>query len=333
MSSLIGWRGRKVAVTGAGGFIGSHLVEQLVLEGARVKALVHYNGRGEWGYLEELPPSILAEIEVCPGDVTDAFTMRTFVADQNVVFHLAALIGIPFSYSAPQLYVNTNIQGTLNILEGCRSEKVGRLVHVSTSEVYGTAQYAPIDEKHPLQGQSPYSASKIAADKLVESYHRSFGVPAVTVRPFNTYGPRQSARAIIPAIIIQALKNKCVRLGSLEPIRDLSFVKDTVAGFLSVAAGLGLEGRTLNVCSGSGLSIGQLATMILRVMDVRVEIIHDQSRVRPESSEVMKLEGDSNLIRVLTGWQPKYSLNEGLQETISYVVKNLDRYKAAGYAV
>lgn len=333
MSNLIGWRGRKVAVTGAGGFIGSHLVEQLVFEGARVKALVHYNGRGEWGHLEELPPSILAEIEVCPGDVTDAFAMRTFVADQDVVFHLAALIGIPFSYSAPQLYVSTNIQGTLNILEGCRSERVGRLVHVSTSEVYGTAQYAPIDEKHPLQGQSPYSASKIAADKLVESYHRSFGVPAVTVRPFNTYGPRQSARAIIPAIIVQALKNKCVRLGSLEPIRDLNFVKDTVAGFLSVAAGSGLEGRTLNVCSGSGISIGQLATLILEAMDVRVEIIHDQSRVRPENSEVMKLEGDSNLVRALTGWQPKYSLNEGLQETISYVVEHPDRYKASGYAV
>ncbi len=327
------WKGKKVAVTGAGGFIGSHLVEALVRSGAHVIALVHYNSRADWGHLEQLPTETIERVTVVAGDVTDAFGVDRFVNGAEVVFHLAALIGIPFSYTAPDSYVKVNVEGTLNVLEACRRHGVEKLMHMSTSEVYGTAQYAPIDEVHPLHAQSPYSASKIAADKLVESYGCSFGVPAVTARPFNTYGPRQSARAVIPTVIMQALSGDEVRLGSQDPIRDITFVTDTVRGLLGLAASPDTVGKTVNLSTGRGISIGDLARTILRLLGSNARIVLDTDRVRPLESEVMKLEGDSTLAKNVIDWSPQVSLEDGLQRTIEYVRGNLHRYKSAFYTV
>ena len=328
--------GTKVLVTGAGGFIGSHLTEALVEKGCSVRALVKYNSRQNWGHLEFLAPEIKSKLEIISGDIQDPFCALEITKDCDVVFHLAALIGIPYSYHSPMSYVNTNVKGTLHMLQAAKTAKVKRFVHTSTSEAYGTALYTPIDEKHPLQGQSPYSASKIGADKLVESYGLSFDLPVVTLRPFNTYGPRQSARAIIPTIISQiAAGEKKIKLGSLSPVRDLTYVKDTAQGFIAVADLAMSKGvnQVFNTGSGKAISIGELATRIIKMMDVDVSIVSDESRIRPEGSEVMKLLCNSEKIKQETGWAPQTSLDKGLNETINYVKKNLEHYKPGLYAV
>ncbi|MEY5011372.1 MAG: hypothetical protein RLZZ253_2511 [Verrucomicrobiota bacterium] len=326
-----GLKGKRVLVTGAGGFIGSHLAEQLVEVGARVRGMVRYNALGRRGWLEESP--FAGEMEVCAGDLCDRDSVRAAVKGMEVVFHLGALIAIPYSYEAPASYVRVNVEGTLNVLQASRDEGVGRLVHTSTSEVYGTARYVPIDEQHPLQGQSPYSASKIGADKMAEAYHLSFGVPVVTVRPFNTFGPRQSMRAVIPTIIAQCLAGGPVRLGSLDPTRDLNYVENTVQGFLRAAVAPGICGRVLNFGSGREIRIGDLATLIGRIAgrDVRVEA--DPDRVRPAGSEVERLLAESKLARELTGWEPSIGLEEGLKRTVDWVGKNIGRYRVKEYVV
>jgi NAD dependent epimerase/dehydratase len=328
-------KGKKVLVTGAGGFIGSHLVSALVLEGCDVRALVRYNSQGSWGHLEELEPTVRDAVEIVQSDVRDPFGIDRIAQGREVVFHLAALIAIPYSYRAPQSYVDTNVTGTLNVLEACRRHAVDRVVHTSTSETYGTAQYTPIDENHPLQGQSPYSASKIAADKLAESYFRSFDLPVATLRPFNTYGPRQSARAVIPAVITQALGSREVRLGSLSPVRDLTYVEDTIRGFLAIASCDAAVGRVVNVGTGKGISIGDLANRILHLMDRSDShrITHDDARVRPERSEVFELLCDNRLGGELMSWSPEVDLDSGLLRVIEYISSNIDRYKVEQYNV
>jgi len=326
---------KRVLVTGAGGFIGSTLVDALLDQGCQVRALVRYNSAGSWGALEQLESGRLARVEVVQGNVEDPFSVSRAVDGCEVVFHLAALIAIPYSYRAPQSYVATNVTGTLNVLEACRTHRVDRLVHTSTSETYGTAQYCPIDEKHPLQGQSPYSATKIAADKLAESYYRSFDLPVATLRPFNTFGPRQSARAIIPTIISQALSRADIRLGSLSPVRDLTFVKDTAAAFIAIAKSDAAVGQVVNCGNGKGLAVGALAERILRLMGMEGEraIVADETRIRPEKSEVFELVCDNSLAHRVAGWRPSVSLDDGLLETISYIRANLTRYKADLYNV
>jgi NAD dependent epimerase/dehydratase len=325
------WGGKQVLVTGAGGFIGSHLAERLVNLGARVRSLVHYNSRNDWGLLELLPGPIKRELEVIPGDITDPFGVCRALADCRVVFHLAALIAIPYSYMAPSQFVAVNCGGTLNLLEAARSQGVERFVHTSTSETYGTAQYTPIDEKHPLKGQSPYAASKIGADKLAESYHLSFGVPVVTVRPFNTYGPRQSARAIIPTIISQGLSGKIIRLGNLTPVRDLNFVADTVEGFIKAAASPRAVGELINLGSGKAFAMGELVDKIVEMLGGGKEIVLEDQRQRPEASEVMKLICDNRRAQELLDWEPQVSLDEGLRRTIDFIREHLERYKPQIY--
>jgi NAD dependent epimerase/dehydratase len=327
------WENKKVLVTGAGGFIGSHLVERLVELGARVRALVRYNSRNDWGLLELLPAAVKDHLEVVAGDITDPFGVARALAGCEVVFHLAALIAIPYSYIAPSQFVAVNCGGTLNLLEAARQQDVECFVHTSTSETYGTAQYTPIDENHPLKGQSPYSASKIGADKLAESYYLSFGVPVATIRPFNTYGPRQSARAVIPAIISQALSGEVVRLGSLTPERDVNYVSDMVEGFIKVAESPRAIGEVINIGSGKSVSIGELAESIVDLLGGNKRIITEDQRVRPEASEVMELLCDNRKARELLGWKPQKSLEEGLARTISYIEGNLSRYKPEIYNV
>ncbi len=325
---------KNVLVTGAAGFIGSHLVESLAGRGLNVRAMTHYNFQNNWGWLDSFPNDLMENIEVFPADIADPFAVHKAVEGCDTVFHLAALIAIPYSYQAPASYVETNVKGTLNILEAAKSLGVDRVVHTSTSETYGTARYTPIDEKHPLVGQSPYSASKIAADKLAESYHLSFGLPVATLRPFNTFGPRQSARAVIPTIISQALSGaEQIRLGSLSPVRDLNFVKDTVAGFIAVAESDKSVGKTINCGRGSGITIGELAHTILEICGSEAKIVSEEQRVRPENSEVMELICDATLVEKLIGWMPEYSLREGLEITIEWVEKNLDKYKPNLYNV
>lgn len=325
------------AVTGADGFIGSHLVEALVRRGHRVRALALYNSLGSWGWLDALDPEVLAEVEVVAGDVRDAEFVARLCAGVDTVFHLAALIAIPYSYAAPRSYVETNAVGTLNVLEGVRAGGVRRMVHTSTSEVYGTALRVPIDEDHPLQGQSPYSASKIAADQMVEAYVRSFDVPAVTLRPFNTYGPRQSARAVIPTVISQvAGGHDIIRLGALSPTRDFNFVADTVEAFVAVGEGEDkLIGWTFNAGSGREVSIGDLARTIAGLMDADINIEADDDRLRPAASEVQRLLADRSRIEAATGWQPAHTLEQGLALTIEWFLEpaNLQRYRIGSYAV
>ena len=325
------WHGKRVLVTGAGGFIGSHLAERLAALGARTRALVRYTSSGNWGWLDRSP--LRGDLEVFLGDIRDRDSVQRAVKDIDYVFHLAALIGIPYSYYAPDSYVQTNIVGTLNVLQAARDNGTERVVHTSTSEVYGTAQYVPIDEQHPLQGQSPYSASKIGADKLTESFNLSFSLPVVTVRPFNTYGPRQSARAIIPTIITQCLTDRTVRLGNLSPTRDLNYISDTVNGFLMAGESEQAVGRTVNLGSGQEISIGNLAQRIAQLIDKDVTIISDEQRIRPKGSEVERLLADNRLASELIGWQPTVSLDQGLRNTITWVSENLNTFRPGSYIV
>jgi len=321
-----------VLVTGAGGFIGSHLVEGLVEAGHQVRAMVHYNFQNSWGWLDMFPKELMANVEVVSGDIRDPFFVRKAVSGCETVYHLAALIAIPYSYIAPATYVETNIQGTLNVLQACRDEDISRLVHTSTSEVYGTAQYVPIDEKHPIVGQSPYSASKIGADKLAESYFLSFGTPVATIRPFNTFGPRQSARAVIPTLITQALSGaQVISLGSMSPVRDFNYVKDTVRGFMAIAASDKTVGRVTNIGRGHGISISELAELILKLCDSSATIEVDLNRIRPETSEVFELVCDNSEARRILGWEPHYTVNDGLEATVTWLRENLYRYKSDRY--
>lgn len=326
--------GKKVVVTGADGFIGSHLVEQLLQEGCKVKAFCYYNSFNSWGWLDSLPSHILKEIEIFTGDIRDPYGVKAALKGNDVIFHLAALIAIPFSYHSPDSYVDTNIKGTLNVLQAARDLNIEKTLVTSTSEVYGTAQYVPIDEKHPRQGQSPYSATKIGADHIAESFYRSFGLPVTIVRPFNTFGPRQSARAVIPTIIIQLLNGKKeIRLGALSPTRDLLFVKDTVSGFVSIAKADGVAGEEINIATGIEISIQDLAQTIIQKVNPAATIITEEERLRPGKSEVERLLGSNEKIRKLTSWQASYPLHKGLDETIAWFsdTTNLNRYKADIY--
>lgn len=325
--------GKKVLVTGAGGFIGSHLVELLVKEGFDVRAFVHYNANSHWYNLEKIDKEALQSVEVVMGDIADPYSVENAVKGCEKVFHLAALIGIPYSYVAPASYVSTNINGTLNVLEACRRHDVQRMLHTSTSETYGTAQYVPIDEKHPLVGQSPYSASKIAADKLAESYWLSFKTPVTIVRPFNTYGPRQSMRAIIPTIIVQALTNGHLKLGSLDPVRDLTFATDTARGFLAASNSEKVIGELVNLGVGKGVTIGNLVTIISDLLGKELPVETEQKRVRPAASEVMELISNNGKALALMNWQPQVSLRDGLKQTIEFIQQNLEQFKSDSYAV
>lgn len=321
-----------VMVTGADGFIGSHLTEELVKKGERVKAFCFYNSFGSWGWLDSLEPAVKNEIEVFMGDIRDPNGVRTAMEGQDIVYHLAALIAIPFSYHSPDSYVDTNIKGTLNLLNAARQVGTKRLLITSTSEVYGTAQYVPIDEHHPYQGQSPYSATKIGADRLAESFYRSFDLPVTIVRPFNTYGPRQSARAVIPTIITQLLTGKTeIKLGSLTPTRDFNYVKDTAAGFMALAGCEAAIGQEVNIATGVEHSIGDLAAELIAQINPAARIVCDEDRLRPEKSEVNRLLGSADKLKALTGWAPAYTFRQGLEETIAFLRTHLDRYKADIY--
>jgi dTDP-glucose 4,6-dehydratase len=321
-------RGKKVLVTGAAGFIGSHLAERLAALGADVRAFVHYNSLGSTGWLDESASA--ADIDVYFGDIADRDSVRDAMAGRDIVFHLAALIGIPYSYVAPESYVRTNVTGTLNVLQAAR-ETGALVIHTSTSEVYGTAQFVPITEAHPLQGQSPYSASKIGADQLAQSFHLSFGLPVVTVRPFNTYGPRQSLRAIIPTIITQALKGGGVRLGNLSPTRDLNFVSDTVEGFVCAASTAEAVGETFNLGSGREISIGDLVDLIARQIGRQISPAVDNERVRPSGSEVERLLADASRAREVLGWAPAVSLEDGIGRTLEWLQRNAKHYGSVSY--
>lgn len=319
-------------MTGAGGFIGSHLAEKLVALGAQVRAMVHYRSDGNWGWLENSPNK--AEIDVVLGDIRDRDSVAEASEGVEVIFHLAALIAIPYSYHAPESYLETNVKGSMNVFQAARRAGVERLVHTSTSEVYGSAKYVPIDEDHPLRGQSPYSASKVGADMMAEAFHLSFSLPVATIRPFNTYGPRQSARAVIPAIITQALTQPELHLGTLDPTRDFTYVADAVAGFVSVAECSDAIGKITNIGSGIEVSIQQLATLILDLVGKQdLPIVSDDARLRPDSSEVERLCADNGRALRTVGWSPQYSLEEGLTKTIDWIRSNLDRFRPGVYAL
>jgi NAD dependent epimerase/dehydratase len=320
------WQNCSVLVTGAGGFIGSHLVERLVSEGSRVRAFVRYNSRHDIGLLASLPKRMLQEIEIVSGDLRDIGAVRQAMTGIQVVFHLGALISIPYSYLHPREVTEVNIMGTLNILQAARDASVRKVVHTSSSEVYGTAQYVPIDEKHPLNAQSPYAASKIGADQLAQSFHLTYDLPVTTIRPFNTFGPRQSMRAVIPTIIVQALSGNEVRLGSLRPRRDFTYVDDTVAGMLCIAAAEQSVGRTFNIGGGADISIGELAERIAMLVGKSLDIALEEHRLRPDESEVWQLLADNTLARQELGWQPIIPLEDGLKQTIEWVDRHLDHY-------
>jgi NAD dependent epimerase/dehydratase len=329
-------KGKKILVTGADGFIGSHLVEKILSEAGRLRAFCYYNSFNSYGWLDTLPKEALNNIEIITGDIRDAGSTRAAIKDIDVVFHLAALIAIPYSYYSPESYVDTNIKGTLNVLQASRDFNVERVLVTSTSEVYGTAKYVPIDELHPKQGQSPYSATKIGADHIAESYYRSFNSPVTIVRPFNTYGPRQSARAVIPTIITQLLGGKNqINLGSLHPTRDLLFVKDTVNGFVSIAESDKTIGEEINIATNSEISVGDLAQKMIDQINPSAKIFTDDVRLRPEKSEVERLWGSNEKITKLTNWRPQTTLDQGLKETIKWFSdpKNLSRYKIDVYNI
>lgn len=328
--------GKKVLVTGADGFIGSHLVETLLAHGCDVRSFVFYNSFNSWGWLDSLPAKLVRDLDVFTGDIRDPNGVAQAMQGCDVVFHLAALIAIPFSYHSPDSYVDTNIKGTLNVLQAARKLNVQRVLVTSTSEVYGTAQYAPIDEKHPFQGQSPYSATKIGADRLAESFYRSFQTPVTIVRPFNTYGPRQSARAVIPTIITQLLLGATeLKLGSLSPTRDFNYVKDTAKGFVALAESDAAVGREVNIATGTEVSVGAMAKVLIDELNPRATIVTEDERMRPEASEVFRLIGDNTLIKSLTDWAPEHDLRRGLHDTIRWFrqPENLARYKTWLYNI
>jgi NAD dependent epimerase/dehydratase len=322
---------KSVLITGAGGFIGSHLTEHLTKMGADVSAIVRYNSRNDWGMLEQISKEILNSIKVIPGDLRDSDAIRNAVNDVDIIFHLGSLIAIPYSYTNPRETVETNIMGTFNVLNAAKDYGIEKIVHTSTSEVYGTAQYVPIDEKHPLKGQSPYSASKIGADKIAESFHLSYELPVSTIRPFNTYGPRQSARAVIPTIISQSLRKNKIELGLLEPTRDYTYVLDTVRGFVKVAESPKSVGEVINIGSNFEVSIGELAKKIFALLDRDVKIVTDSNRVRPKDSEVERLWCDNSKAQDILNWKPEISLDEGLEKVIGWIKNNQDFYKSGIY--
>lgn len=324
----------KVLVTGADGFIGSHLTEELVKQGHDVRAFVYYNSFNSWGWLDGIAASTKNQLEVFAGDIRDPNGLRVATKGVDAVLHLAALIAIPFSYHSPDSYVDTNIKGTLNVLQAARDLGTNRVLVTSTSEVYGTAKYVPIDENHPYQGQSPYSATKIGADRLAESFYRSFDLPVTIVRPFNTYGPRQSARAIIPTIITQLLSGKEeIELGSLTPTRDFNYVKDTVRGFLAILSSDKTIGEEINIATQTEASVGEIAQKLIQIINPKARTVQDEDRLRPEKSEVNRLMGSNAKIKRLTSWEPRYSLMEGLRETVDFFENNLENYKADIYNV
>lgn len=330
---MIDWSNRRVLVTGAGGFIGSHLTERLINEGAIVRAFIRYNSRGDLGLLNQLPPESLQKLEIVYGDLADPQAVSNAVAGEEFIFHLGALIAIPYSYVNPIHVVQTNVLGTSYLLEAAHQQKVEYVVNISTSEVYGTAQYVPIDEDHPLQGQSPYSASKIGAEKIAESYFRSFGLPVATLRPFNTYGPRQSARAVIPSIITQALTRSEIQLGNTTPTRDLNFVLDTVDGMMRAVGVEALLGRSTNIGTGTEISISDLAAKIIAMVGRDVKIVQDAKRLRPDKSEVDRLLAESTFMRQSTGWANQVSLDEGLGRTIEWIRQHIALYRPQEYAI
>lgn len=325
---------KRILVTGADGFIGSHLVEELVKSGYEVKAFVFYNSFNTWGWLDSVDRSIMKQVEIFQGDIRDPYGVKKAMLDMDAVFHLAALIAIPFSYYSPDTYVDTNIKGTLNILQAAKECGNIRTLVTSTSEVYGTAKYVPIDEQHPFQGQSPYSATKIGADRLAESFYRSFDLPVTVVRPFNTYGPRQSARAVIPTIITQLLSGyNDIKLGSLNPTRDFNYVKDTVYGFISIFESDKTIGQEINIATQKEVSIGQLADELIKQINPNARIVCDEKRKRPMNSEVNRLLGSNKKIKALTQWQINYTFEEGIAETIDFFKNNLNKYKAGIYNI
>jgi NAD dependent epimerase/dehydratase len=329
-------KGKKILVTGADGFIGSHLVEQLLNEGCRVRAFVYYNSFNSWGWLDTLSKDKLSQIEIFAGDIRDPYGVRASMKDIDIVFHLAALIAIPFSYHSPDSYIDTNVKGTLNIVQAAKDFGVERVLVTSTSEVYGTAQYIPIDELHPRQPQSPYSASKIGADCIADSFYRSFDLPLTIVRPFNTFGPRQSARAVIPTIITQLLNGKQeIKLGDVLPTRDLLYVKDTANGFIEIAKAEALIGHDCNIATQSEISVGDLAQELIRQINPRASIITDDQRIRPEKSEVFRLYGSNKKIMEYTNWKPQFNLADGLTQTIDWFKnpENLKQYKSDIYNI
>ncbi len=325
------WKHQRVLVTGAGGFIASHLTERLAALGARTRALVRYNSANSWGWLDHSP--VKNDVEVVLSDIRDTDSLRKVVQGTDIVFHLAALIGIPYSYHAPLSYIRTNAEGTLNVLQAALDAQVKMVVHTSTSEVYGTARRVPIDESHPLQAQSPYAASKIAADKLAEAFHLSFGLPVATIRPFNTYGPRQSARAVIPTIVTQVLTKSEVHLGNLTPTRDFNYVADTVDGFVRVAQCTEAIGRVINIGSGRETSINQLAETIVRLLGKNIRIVCNNERVRLDGSEVERLLADNTVAREMLGWKPSVSLEEGLRLTIEWLRQHSSEYRSNVYVL
>ncbi|WP_088228069.1 SDR family NAD(P)-dependent oxidoreductase [Desulfosporosinus sp. FKB] len=324
---------KQVLVTGAGGFIGSHLTETLVKNGAKVRVFIRYNSRDGRGNLEDLDPKVLDEIEIVAGDLRDADVIERSLKGCDTVFHLGALVGIPYSYKNPREVVETNIMGTFNVLTAARDLGVSRIVHTSTSEVYGSARYVPIDENHPLQGQSPYSASKIGADKLAESFYASYELPVVTVRPFNCYGPRQSARAVIPTLITQAMASKEIRLGNIETLRDFTYVTDTVEGFIRASQKQTALGKVINVGSGKEISIGELAHVIKKTLGSKANIVVDESRIRPSRSEVNRLLADNHLAREVLEWEPRVPLEDGIERTMEWIAVHLDRFHIGKYQI
>ena len=330
---MFNWKNKKVIITGSEGFIGSHLTEKLVSLGCKVTAFVLYNSFNSCGWIDTFKKEIRENVKIFFGDIRDEAIVRKALKDQEIVFHLAALIAIPYSYYAPRSFIETNVLGTLNIVQSSREFELMKVIHTSTSEVYGTAKYTPIDESHPLQGHSPYSASKIGADKVVESFYKSFNVPVAVIRPFNTYGPRQSARAVIPTIISQALTKNEINLGNVSTIRDMNYIKDTVQGFIGIAQSDKSVGEVINIGSGRGLTIREIVNTIIKLLNKNIKINLDEKRVRPEKSEVGVLICDYRKAKKLISWTPKFTLEEGLTETIRWIKNNLKYFKSEIYNI